>query len=91
MLTGRVPARADEVALGASTAAQLGARTGDTLLGNAENAGAPRVRVRVVGATVAPFGTGLEARKESEKKNRVRPSGKAREYVLSPPVHPGPF
>jgi len=56
MRTGRVPARADEVALGASTAAQLGARAGDTLLGNAENAGAPRVRVRVVGTVVLPPG-----------------------------------
>ena len=52
MLTGREPAAADEVALGARTAAQLGARAGATLLGNAENERAPRVPVRMVGTAV---------------------------------------
>ncbi len=56
MLTGRAPATADEVALGANTAAQLGARAGTTLLGNAENEGAPPVPVRVVGTVVLPPG-----------------------------------
>jgi ABC-type antimicrobial peptide transport system permease subunit len=56
MLTGRVPAAADEVALGASTAAQLGIRPGATLLGNAENEAAPEVPVRVVGTAVLPPG-----------------------------------
>jgi ABC-type antimicrobial peptide transport system permease subunit len=56
MLTGRVPAAVDEVALGASTAAQLGARAGVTLRGNAENEGAPLVPVRVVGTAVLPPG-----------------------------------
>ncbi|HEX3188291.1 MAG TPA: FtsX-like permease family protein, partial [Streptosporangiaceae bacterium] len=56
MLTGREPAAADEVALGASTAAQLGARTGATLLGNAENERAPQVPVRIVGTAVLPPG-----------------------------------
>jgi ABC-type lipoprotein release transport system permease subunit len=56
MLTGRVPAAADEVALGASTAAQLGARVGTRLLGSAENEGAPQVPVRVVGTVVLPPG-----------------------------------
>jgi ABC-type antimicrobial peptide transport system permease subunit len=56
MLTGRVPAAAGEVALGASTAAQLGVRPGATLRGNAENEGAPEVPVRVVGTAVLPPG-----------------------------------
>jgi ABC-type lipoprotein release transport system permease subunit len=55
-LTGRVPAAADEVALGANTAARLGARVGTTLLGNAWNEGAPQVPVRVVGIVVLPPG-----------------------------------
>jgi len=56
MLTGREPAAADEVALGASTAAQFGARAGATLLGNAENERAPQVPVRMVGTAVLPPG-----------------------------------
>ncbi len=56
MLTGRAPAAPGEVALGANTAAQLGARVGTTLLGNAENEGAPPVLVRVVGTVVLPPG-----------------------------------
>jgi ABC-type antimicrobial peptide transport system permease subunit len=56
MLTGRVPVAAGEVALGASTAALLGARAGATLRGNAENEGAPPVPVRVVGTAVLPPG-----------------------------------
>jgi hypothetical protein len=56
MLTGRVPVAADEVALGASTAALLGARAGATLRGNAENEWAPPVPVRVVGTAVLPPG-----------------------------------
>jgi ABC-type lipoprotein release transport system permease subunit len=56
MLTGRAPAAPDEVALGARTAAQLDARVGTTLLGNAENEGAPQVPVRVVGTVVLPPG-----------------------------------
>ncbi len=58
MLTGRAPAAPDEVALGARTAAQLDARAGTTLLGNAENdrEGAPQVPVRVVGTVVLPPG-----------------------------------
>src|SRR5260370_807299 len=52
------PAAPDEVALGARTAAQLDARAGTTLLGNAENdrEGAPQVPVRVVGTVVLPPG-----------------------------------
>jgi hypothetical protein len=56
MLTGRAPAGADEVALGARTAAELGAGIGITLLGRAENDQAPRVPVRVVGTAVLPPG-----------------------------------
>jgi ABC-type lipoprotein release transport system permease subunit len=56
MLTGRIPAAADEVALGASTTAQLGVRPGATLLGNAENEEAPEVPMRVVGTAVLPPG-----------------------------------
>ena len=56
MLTGRVPAAADEAALGASTAAQLGVRPGSTLLGSAENEEAPQVPVRIVGTAVLPPG-----------------------------------
>jgi ABC-type lipoprotein release transport system permease subunit len=56
VLTGRAPAAADEVALGASTAAQLGVRPGAMLLGNAENDQAPRVPVRVTGTVVLPPG-----------------------------------
>jgi ABC-type antimicrobial peptide transport system permease subunit len=56
MLSGRVPAADDEVALGASTAAQLGTRTGAVLQGNAENEQAPLVPVRVVGTAVLPPG-----------------------------------
>jgi hypothetical protein len=56
MLTGRVPAAADEVALGASTTAQLGVRPGATLLGYAENERAPEVPMRVVGTAVLPPG-----------------------------------
>jgi ABC-type antimicrobial peptide transport system permease subunit len=56
MLTGRVPAAVGEVALGASTAAQLGVRPGATLVGNAENEEAPQVPMRVVGTAVLPPG-----------------------------------
>jgi predicted lysophospholipase L1 biosynthesis ABC-type transport system permease subunit len=56
MLTGRPPAAPGEVALGARTAAQLDARVGTTLLGNAENEGAPQVPVRVAGTVVLPPG-----------------------------------
>jgi ABC-type antimicrobial peptide transport system permease subunit len=56
VLAGRAPVAAGEVALGASTAAQLGARPGTTLLGNAENDAAPQVPVRVVGIVVLPPG-----------------------------------
>jgi len=56
VLAGRTPVAADEVALGASTAMRLGARVGTTLLGHAENDGAPRVRVRVAGIVVLPPG-----------------------------------
>ncbi len=56
MLTGRVPAGVGEVALGASTAAQLGVRPGATLVGNAENEEAPLVPMRVVGTAVLPPG-----------------------------------
>ena len=56
MLTGRAPAGADEVALGANTAAQLGVRPGATLTGHAEHDGAPLVPVRMVGTAVLPPG-----------------------------------
>jgi hypothetical protein len=61
VLTGRAPAGADEVALGARSAAGLGAAAGTTLLGSAENdgsatGGAPPVPVRVVGTVVLPPG-----------------------------------
>jgi ABC-type antimicrobial peptide transport system permease subunit len=56
MLTGRLPAAADEVALGASTAAQLGAKDGATLAGSAENEAAPPVPVRVTGTVILPPG-----------------------------------
>jgi ABC-type lipoprotein release transport system permease subunit len=56
MLTGRAPAGADEVAFGASTAAQLGVRPGATLTGHAEHDGAPLVPVRMVGTAVLPPG-----------------------------------
>ncbi len=56
MLSGREPAGADEVAFGASTAAQLGVRPGATLTGNAEHPDAPLVPVRMVGTAVLPPG-----------------------------------
>lgn len=56
MLTGREPAADDEAALGTNTAAQLGARIGVTLLGNAEDNGAPQVPVRITGTAVLPPG-----------------------------------
>jgi hypothetical protein len=56
MLSGRVPAGADQVAFGANTAAQLGVRSGATLTGNAEHPDAPQVPVRMVGTAVLPPG-----------------------------------
>jgi ABC-type antimicrobial peptide transport system permease subunit len=56
MLSGRAPAGAGEIALGARTAAELRARVGTTLLGSAENDRAPLVPVRVTGIAVLPPG-----------------------------------
>ncbi len=56
MLTGRAPAGAGEVALGARTATELGAAPGTRLSGRAENDSAPQVPVLVTGTVVLPPG-----------------------------------
>jgi FtsX-like permease family len=94
MLTGREPVTADEVAFGASTAAQLGVRAGATLTGHAENDLAPLVPVRMVGVAVLPpgdpsthFGDGVIVTRQA----LVRlAGGQARSsYVLAVTFRPG--